>query len=422
MNKTWELYTDRQRWTFLFVLFLISTSNVIDRQLVPVLLEPIKKEFQVSDLWMGLLSGVTFAIFYVSLGIPIARIADRKNRKVIIGVSMTVWSVMTALCGAAQNFWQLALARIGVGAGEAGCVPPAQSLLADYMPPDKRSMALAIFFLSAAVGNVLGLIVGGQIAELYGWRWAFIAFGLPGLLVCAIAMLVLDEPRKLSQFKIEESKAESFKTAVSVLKNKQSFVNSVIAMVLYYMMMYGVLTFSISFLMRSQSLSLGDASMYYGIVTMIAALVGNISGGFITDKFGSRDLKLIAKLPAMGFVIVMPISIFAYMVKDLNQLLILLGISSTIMMAAAPSIFSCLHAVCGNARRATAIAIAYFFANLIGVGLGPVLAGLLSDIYASYYGPSDGLRYSLITMSIFYLPAAWFLWKASKTIEIDKED
>ena len=191
----WDLYSGKQRWVFLTVLFLVSTSNVVDRQIVTVLLEPIKAEFGVSDTMLGLLSGLAFALFYVTLGIPIARLADSKNRKLIVGTAITVWSIMTALCGAAQSFFQLALARVGVGAGEAGAVPPSQSLLADYFPPERRSLALAVFFLSAAAGNVLGLIVGGQVADAYGWRWTFVIFGLPGLLLALIVWVVLDEPR-----------------------------------------------------------------------------------------------------------------------------------------------------------------------------------------------------------------------------------
>lgn len=224
-QKTWDLYSNRQRWIFLAVLFLVSTSNVVDRQIITVLIEPIKSEFGVSDTMIGLLTGLSFALFYVSLGIPIARLADRKNRKVIIGVCMAVWSVFTVLCGAAQSFWQLVLARIGVGAGEAGAIPPAQSLLADYIPPERRSLALAIFFLSAAAGNVLGLIVGGYIADAYGWRWAFVVVGAPGLSLVVITTLFLHEPRNLPQFSSTTMATESFRTALAVLRGKRSFVN-----------------------------------------------------------------------------------------------------------------------------------------------------------------------------------------------------
>lgn len=417
----WELYNSRQRWVFLAVLFLISTSNVVDRQIVTVLLEPIRAEFGVSDTMLGLLSGLSFALFYVSLGIPIARWADSGNRKFIIGLSMTVWSAFTALCGMAQNFWQLALARVGVGAGEAGAVPPAQSLLADYFPPNKRSLALAVFFMSAAAGNVLGLIVGGQIADAYGWRMTFIIFAIPGFILVPITYFVLKEPRNQLKTQRDNENKETFKQAISVLKHKPAFVNSVIVMVLYYTMMYGALTFTISFIMRNYNLSLGDASTYYGAIALIGALIGNPIGGLLADKLGAKDASWLAKIPAIGFILVFPLFLLAYLAGSLNTMLIFSALAMLIMMAAAPPLFSCLHAVCGNERRATAIAIAYFFANLIGVGLGPVLTGGLSDYLAASLGSADGLRYALVIMNFIYIPSAYFMWRASKTLYQDSE-
>ena len=418
----WDLYSNKQRWIFLAVLFLVSTSNVIDRQIVTVLLEPIKAEFGVSDTLLGLLSGLSFALFYVSLGIPIARWADKGNRKFIIGLSITVWSAFTALCGMAQSFWQLALARVGVGAGEAGAVPPSQSLLADYFPADKRSLALAIFFMSAAFGNVLGFIVGGQIAESYGWRTTFIVFALPGFLLVLISYLVLKEPRNQLPSLITNAKGESFKQAIKVLKNKPAFVNSVIGMVFYYTLMYGALTFTISFITRNYNMSLGDASTYYGMIALVGAILGNPFGGILADKLSSSNLSWLAKLPAFGFLLVMPFFIFSFMTHSFVVMMLFSSIAMFIMMAVAPPLFSCLHSVCGNQRRATAIAIAYFFANLLGVGLGPVLTGVISDSLAPTYGDAMSIRYALVAMMFLYIPSAWFMWRASKTIKQDAEE
>lgn len=418
----WELYSDRQRWTFLTVLFLVSTSNVVDRQIITVLLEPIKEEFGVSDTMLGLLSGLAFAVFYGTLGIPVARLADRKNRKVVVGLSLTVWSAFTALCGAAQNFWQLALMRVGVGAGEAGAVPPSQSLLADYFPPERRSLALAIFFLSAAAGNVLGLIVGGQIADAYGWRWTFIVFGLPGILLAFIVWFVLDEPRNFEHFSIQKKDTESLKQAITALRKKPAFVNTVIGLVLYYAMIYGVLTFSVSFAMRTQDLSLANASAYYGTIGLTAALIGNPLSGWLTDKLAKRDPAWMARVPGYGFLLALPLFAGTYLSESLMMMLTFLALGMFIMMMAAPPIFSCLHAVCGSSRRATAIAIAYFFANLLGLGLGPILVGVLSDAFAVTMGPADGLRYSLLVMSVLYLPSAIFMLRAARTIEADSEE
>jgi predicted MFS family arabinose efflux permease len=417
----WNLYSNKQRWIFLAVLFLVSTSNVIDRQIVTVLIEPIKAEFGVSDTMMGLLSGLSFALFYVALGIPIARWADKGNRKVIIGLALTVWSAFTALCGMAQNFWQLALARVGVGAGEAGAVPPAQSLLADYFPPNKRSLALAIFFMSAAAGNVIGLIVGGHIAEAYGWRMTFIIFALPGIFLVLLSYFVLKEPRNQLPKKSNSIKGESLCEAINILKSKPAFVNSVIALVLYYMMAYGALTFTISFIMRNFDLGLGQASTYYGGIALVGALIGSPVGGILADRLGAKNASWLGRIPAIGFLLSLPLFLAGYLSSQLTPMLIFSALGMLMMMAAAPPLFSCLHAVCGNQRRATAIAIAYFFANLIGVGLGPVITGVISDYLSTIFGPADGLRYALAIMTLMYLPAAYYMWRASHTLKQDIE-
>ncbi len=418
----WELYSNRQRWVFLFVLFLVSTSQVVDRLVINVVLEPIKTEFGVSDTMLGLLSGLAFALFYVTLGIPIARLADRLNRKIIVTACLSVWSAFTVLCGAAQSFAQLAVARIGVGAGEAGAVPPSQSLLADYFPPERRSLALAVFFLSATAGNVLGLIVGGQIAETYGWRWTFVAFGLPGFLLAVITWFVLDEPRRLPQFKIQKEDTERLSDALEVLRKKPAFVNSVLGLIFYYTLIYGALTFSISFVIRTQGLSIADASAYYGLIGLFAALLGSPLGGWLTDKLAKRDKAWIARVPAIGLLVAFPFFAMSYIATSLSSLLIFLTFGMVAMMVAAPPIFASLHQVCGSARRATAIAVAYFFANLIGLGFGPVITGLLSDLFAKSMGEAEGLRYSLLVMSTLYVPAGYFMFRASRTMAADAED
>jgi MFS family permease len=421
VQHPWQLYSRRRRYVFLAVLFLVSTSNVVDRQIIVVLLEPIKAEFGVSDTMLGILTGLSFALFYVSLGIPIARLADRGNRKLIIGVSLAVWSIFTALCGMAQNFWHLALARVGVGAGEAGAVPPAQSLLADYFPPEKRSLALAIFFMSAAAGNVLGLVVGGQVAEAYGWRYTFIIFASPGLLLVALVFFVLKEPRQQIMTVSNSDAGETFTDAINILKSKPAFINSIVGMVLYYTVSYGALTFTISFITRNYDLSLSQASSYYGGIALAGALIGTPIGGLIADRLALKNLSWLAKIPAIGFIIVFPLSVIAFLSINVNAMFIFSAITLIILMASAPALFSCLHAVCGNKRRATAIAIAYFFANLVGVGMGPVITGALSDSLAATLGEAEGIRYALVIMSVLYLPAAFFMWKAAKTIADDAE-
>src|SRR5262245_17064649 len=293
-TKPGELYVERQRWAFLLTLFLVSTSNYADRNIIGVLLEPIKHEFQVSDTMLGLLTGFSFAIFYATLGIPVARWADRGDRKLIVTVGLTIWSIMTALCGMAQSFWQLAAARIGVGAGEAGALPPGQSLIADYYPPDRRGKALGVFMMSSMAGYVLGVVVGGQIAQHWGWRAAFITVGLPGLALAAVTHLILREPRRLPQFAVVADRLEPIGISVRALLAKRAFIDIVIAMVLYFMMAYGAFVFTISFMIRVHQVSVGTASAIFGIVSSVTALIGSYLGGSFADRLARQEIGWLA--------------------------------------------------------------------------------------------------------------------------------
>jgi predicted MFS family arabinose efflux permease len=207
-QRPWDLYTRGRRKGFLFVLFLVGASSYVDKNIIGVLLEQIKAEFHVSDAMLGLLSGISFALFYATFGIPVARWADRGDRKRVITIALLIWSAMTALCGLASTFWQLVLARFGVGAGEAGAMPPAHSLLADYYPPTERAGAIGVFMMCSPVGYAIGLVLGGFIAQHYGWRTAFISVGLFGVLIAPLTWFVLQEPRHLPQFSVRNDNQE----------------------------------------------------------------------------------------------------------------------------------------------------------------------------------------------------------------------
>ncbi len=417
----WALYTPRQRWTYLAILFLVSTSNYVDRNVISVLLEPIKAEFKVSDTMLGLLSGLAFAALYATLGLPVARWADRGNRRTIITASLVVWSGMTALCGVAQNFWQLAFARFGVGAGEAGAIPPAQSLIADYFPPDQRSRALSIFMTSATVGYLIGLIGASQIAAHFGWRAAFLAMGLPGLLIAILTATVLHEPRNRNGFENSKGAAESSWQAVRALAAKPAFLNLLIGMTLYFIYAYGAGIFIPSHLVRVLQIPLAKAGATYGGVSALSALIGTIAGGILADKLAKRERRWLAWLPALGLLLTLPIIEFSLWTNSFTIFLALNFFSGAIIAGTLPVVFAALHFVCGSARRAMAIAIVFFFANLIGLGLGPAIAGVLSDYLGQQFGPS-GLRYALMLISMALLPSAWFIFRAGRNLVADMEE
>lgn len=419
-SHPWDLYGPTQRWAFLAVLFLVSTSNYVDRNIISVLLEPIKAEFQVSDTLLGLLTGISFAIFYATLGIPVARWADRGNRKLIITMSLTIWSVMTALCGAAQTFWQLALARIGVGAGEAGAIPPAQSLIADYFEPNRRARAIAIFMASGMCGYLLGFVAGAHLASSYGWRVAFVVVGLPGLALAVIVHFVLREPRTLPQFRPTPESFETLQATFRTLMLKRSFVLLLIALVIYFLIAYGAVVFFPSYMMRVLSVPLTEIGSTYGAVAAVATIIGNVLGGFLTDRFARRNPAWLAWLPAAGLAICFPLYEIMLLAQSFPAFLILSGFGGLALNAAVPAMFAALHAICGSARRAMSVAIAFFFANLIGLGLGPVIAGALSDAFTAIHGPV-GIRYSLLIVMTLLLPCAGLMYLCGRRLPEDIE-
>jgi predicted MFS family arabinose efflux permease len=418
--RPWALYSNRQRWVFLAILFLVSTSNYLDRNIVGVLLVPIKEEFRVSDTMLGLLSGFSFALFYATLGLPIARWADHGNRKTIIGIALTVWSLMTALCGVAQNFWQLALARVGVGAGESGAIPPAQSLIADYFPPERRAIALAIFMSASSAGYLLGFVGGGQIAVHYGWRVAFFVSGTPGLALALLVIIFLREPRTISGFR-SANEVEGFKDSVRILLAKGPFRQLLVGLTLYFFFAYGALVFVAPFLVRVIGVPLSVVSIQYGTVAAVAAVTGGVIGGLIADFLAARDMRWLSWIPAIAFLVACPIYMLAFSSSNFVQFLLLGGTGYLLLSIGLSPIFAAVLAVCGIQRRAVAIAIIFFSANLLGLGLGPVLTGAISDLLTPALG-KEGLRYALIVVPGILVPTAWCFFRAGRQMSREAKD
>lgn len=417
----WNRYGGRQRAAFLFVLFLVGASNYMDRNIIGVLLQPIKEEFGVSDTMLGLLSGLSFALFYATLGLPVARWADRGDRKLIITASLAVWSLMTMLCGMAQNFWQLAAARVGVGAGEAGAIPPAQSLLVDYFAPEKRNKAIGIFMMSSMAGYVLGLMGGGYVAQHYGWRMAFIVAGAPGLLLAVVTHLVLREPRREPQFAVRPEMHESFASSISALLRKRSFVLILVAMVLYFIMAYGALVFSTPFIIRAYGLSVAEAGSLFGAISAVGAVVGNLFGGSIADRLVAKDERWVCWLPGLTLIAVWPLYEIAFAIHSLTVMIAVIFVAGLGLVAAIPPMFSAMHLVCGSKRRAMSVALTFFFANLIGLGFGPIMTGAFSDHFTPIVGAADGLRYALMIVVTVFVPSGWCLIRAARYLQADKE-
>jgi len=417
----WSTYTPRQRWGYLVVLFLVSTSQFFDRNVVSVLLEPIKEEFRVSDTMLGLLGGLCFALFYAVAGMPVARWADRGDRRAVIALALAVWSVMTIFCGLAQTFWQLAFARVGVGVGESGGIPPSQSLIVDYFPPERRATAIAIFIGGATAGNVLGLWVGGNIAATYGWRYAFLLAGIPGLVLALAVRLTLAEPRLPLALVITNRPADGVMTTILRLRRKRSYVAILLGSVLYYCFGYGALIFVPSFLMRVLHAPLAKVGTIYGLVVAAGSLFGTLAGGWLADRLSRHDVRWLSWLPASAFVLACPIYMVAFSIRDFSICMAFVFVGTVMLAGGLPSVFSAIHSVCGSTRRATAIAIVLFSASLFGGGLGPLASGALSDGLNAHYG-NQGLRYALMTMTTLLAASGIILYWSGRAMPRDLEE
>jgi len=416
----WALYTERQRWWYLAILFLVSAISYFDRFVISVLLEPIKREFHASDAVLGLLSGFSFALCYAIFGMPVARWADRGNRRTIITLSLGVWSVMTVLCGVAQSVLQLVLTRVGVGAGEAGSVPPAQSLIADYFPPQRRASAISVFMAASTLGNLLGIGVGGYVAANYGWRVAFLVAGAPGIALSLVTHLGLAEPRLKVGFPELREEPESFTETLRHLTAKRAYVYALMGCVVYFFMSYGAIAFVPSFLIRTLHLPLARVSITYGSVFAAASVIGTLSGGWIADRLARQDVRWLVWIPALACVLAAPSYATALASLSYPSFLAMAFVALTLLVGGLPPVYAAVLAVCGSRRRATAIALLLFSATLVGGGLGPLAAGVMSDAFSLTYG-SDGLRYSLLIMTSALLVTGALFFMSGRAMPRDLE-
>jgi MFS family permease len=421
-RSPWELYSQRQRWGFLVILFLVATANYFDYFILSVLLEPIKQEFKVSDTKLGLLSGVCFALVYSAAALPTARWADRGNRRNVITWALCGWSIMTALCGFAHSFWQLAFARFGVGLSEPGALPAAQSLIADYFPPDRRATAVAILSNGgSAVGWLVGIGFGGYVASIYGWRMAFLLAGSFSLVLALITGWALAEPRLLPEFKGLGDPTERMSQSIFELCAKRSFVAALFGISLYSIFVYGVMVFVPSFLIRSYHASLTEVSIVWGSVIAIANILGAVIGGLLADRLSRWDIRWLAWIPAIGCACGLPLYALAFHAAHLWIFVGVEFLAELVLSIGAPIVFAFVLAVCGARRRAFACAATYCAMVLFGGNLGPLLVGAMSDALYALYG-WESLRYSLLAILVFLVPSAVAFYWAGRSMLRDLED
>ncbi|MDX1405591.1 MAG: MFS transporter [Woeseiaceae bacterium] len=403
------------------LLTVVYVFNFIDRQIVNILGEAIVRDLDLSDLQFGLLSGIAFAAIYATLGMPIARWADAGVRRNVISLAVAVWSSMTMLCGAAQNFWQLFLARAGVGVGEAGGSPPAHSIISDVFPANKRATALSIYSMGIYGGVLVGYVAGGYLASEFSWRVAFVVAGAPGILLALmVRYLVHEPPRGLSELR-QDVEPAAFATVVNILWRSRTFRHMSFACALHAFVTYGLGAFLPIFLMRVHAMPIQQVGAILGLVAGVGGLIGMFAGGFLSDHLANRfnDSRWHIWVPLISTLVAIPFYWFSLIFAST-------GVAAAVSWFV-PSVIAgmflgpCLsltHSLVGLRMRSQASAIMLFVLNLIGLGIGPTAVGALSDYLRPEYGDLS-IRYALVIMVLVNIWCAAHYHFATRTLQAD---
>jgi len=409
------------RYYVLIMLMLTFMFNITDRLVMSILIEDIKAEFVLSDTQIGLLAGTAFTIFYLLLGIPAGRLADRTNRRTMIAVAVSLWSVMAALCGAATGFWTLFLARLGVGVGEAGGAPPSVSIITDYFAPHELSRAMGIFAAGAVLGPVLGYSAGGYLAAEYGWRWAFILLGLPGVILGIIIYLTIREPVRGRYFQGDPKasgteKQEPFRTAMLSL-----WRNSIVARVISANAFANIPSFAFAIwlapiLIRKFEITQGEAGLYLGAVLFIGGVPGMIFGGFLADYLAKRTPKWRPWYCALALALTLPFWASCLLAETLQWTLGLYVVGYILLVSTQGAAYSMIQAAVKPTERGTASAVGSLLANLLGYAIGPALIGVMSDGWADDYGAMSLSYAVMVTAVVSLIVSVCLFWWTSKAM------
>ncbi|HEV2228840.1 MAG TPA: MFS transporter [Steroidobacteraceae bacterium] len=428
-----ETRAPRDRWYVLAVLTAVYAMNIADRFSIATLLEPIRRELHLSDSGIAFLTGFALALFYVTVGIPIAALADRGNRRNILAVSLALWSSMTALCGLARNYGELLLARFAVGIGEAGGTPPSTSILADKFPPAARPMALTIFALGACLGSWLGSSVAGAAAERGGWRLAFLVLGIPGAALALLVAATVREPRR-GQLDSHAAAAAPGAARLGLLAifrqladtarymaRQRAAVHLVVGGSVATFWSWGLMWWTPTFLQRSHQLSVGEAGGLLGPMHLIAGTAGTLFASVVMGLPAARDPRFVTRFLSWLTVLGTVPSFLAYEVASLRTATVLLWIFVPAVYFYIGPILGLLQNVMPANMRAGAVAILLFTANVANLILAPQLIGVLSDWFAGSFGAGrESLRWALLLLATTGLWAAWHLWVAGKTVREDE--
>ncbi len=401
----------------LAVLLLVSLVNSLDRSLWSVLAIPVKAELQLSDTQLGFLGGFAFAVFYATMGLPLARLADRRKRVTILSICAALWSVATAACGMAQSFMTMFLARVGVGVGEAGCVPSSHSILADYFPPRRRAFALGLFEAGGGIGVMLGIMLAGLLSDHVGWRATFIVVGAPGVLVALLVRLTIREPVR-GRLDPPRSISPQGANTVRVLLSRRTYRRIIIAFALCVLGYYGILQWLPSFFSRSHGLSPTTIGLTLGLAFGIGSILGASTGALLSPIMIRRDRRWEMRLPGLSFALSAPVFLVALQLSSPWLAMTVVFFASLIMSIGFAPALAAIQSVAEPEVRATAVAIVMFVSALVGQGGGPTIVGIMSDAFAA----SAGLESLRLALSVYTGVLVWAgaqAWIGARTMARD---
>ena len=395
--------TKASRYYAVGLLTLVYTFNFVDRQLLAILQESIKADLNLMDWQLGLLTGFAFALFYVTAGIPIARWADRSNRRNIVALAVGIWSFMTAISGLVQNYAQLLLARVGVGVGEAGGSPPSHSIISDIFPPENRAGALAFYSMGVNFGILFGFLAGGWLNEVFDWRIAFMVVGLPGIAVALIVRYTLREPiRGLSENRQESTdSAPPLGEVLNLLWRRLAFRHMALGAALNAFAGYSISNWTASFMIRTHEMTTGELGTWLAGIQGLGGAIGVLCGGLFAERMAKKDVRWYMWTPALTGFICLPFMVGVYIVDDAYMALALSVVPGVLFNVYLGNTLAMTHGLVGLRMRALASAILFFILNIIGLGMGPWLVGVLSDSLLPTFG-TDSLRYAML----YLLPIA----------------
>jgi MFS family permease len=416
------VFTPAYKRYALATLTSVYMLNLVDRGLMGLLLEPIKHDLRLSDTQLGFLTGIAFGLFYATLGVPIARWADRGNRVTITSLAIGLWGLTVMACLLVTNYVQMVFARIAAAVGESGCKPPTYSLVGDYFPQAAaRARAMSIYIAGNFLSNVFALIVGGRLNELYGWRMTFFLMGIPGLLLAILVKLTIVEPRtRVSLASAQERTVPPMRAVFATLWRQRSCRHLSLALILLYTMGMGLNPWYAAFMMRNHGMGTAELGLWLGLIFSVGGIAGVLIGGYAAGRWFADNERGQMRMSAVTVASVVPCFVAFLLLPQKHQaLLALTPLIMTLAIFLGPT-YALMQRLVADEMRATMMAVLMLLANLIGFGLGPQLVGIFSDLLKPMAG-AESLRYAMLMMSVVAVWAACHFWKVGQTVTEDLE-